>query len=173
MRYNNWKKDLKDSVRAIESIKDTILPKLIRGKIHTIENSDNDVLIKIDTNSGIDYIREDDNGLQGIAARVQWGAAWNTFTIRSERHTRTPTELKKRLNQIENGYFYPAFTLQAYFDNRITNNLKSIAMIKTVDLYMLYTKKQYLFSTRRSDNQFVYVKWEKIREYIKEYYSNY
>lgn len=117
--YNNWRRDLNDSVIALESIKDTYLPKVIKGKIHTIENADNEILILMDTKSGIDYIREDTNGLQGIAARVQWGRAWNTFTIRTARHTGSETELEKRLYQIDNGYFYPAFTMQAYFDNRL------------------------------------------------------
>lgn len=167
--YNKWGKDLKDSIIAMESIKENVLPKLISGKIHNIEGSDNCVLIKIDTTSGIDYIRENDKGLQGIAARVQWGNAWNTFTIRSKRHTGTPTELEKRLYQIKNGYFYPAFTLQAYFDNRANNNLLSIAIIKTKKLYELYINRPYLFKERVSDNKFYFVQWDDIKNYIKRY----
>lgn len=167
--YNSWEIDLSDSVVALESIKDTVLPKLISGDIHTIENQENDILIKIDIKSGIDYIREDNNGLQGIAARVQWGNAWNTFTIRSERHTGAKTELEKRMYQIENGYFYPAFTLQAYFDNREENNLLSIAVIKTKTLYRLYQTNNDIFKSRKSDNKFVYVEWNKIKKHIKYY----
>lgn len=169
--YNNWTVDLSDSVIALESIKYTILPKLISGRIHTIENQKNEVLMKIDIKSGIDYIREDENGLQGIAARVQWGNNWDTFTIRSERHTGTKTELEKRLHQIENGYFYPAFTIQAYFDNRQDNNLLSIAIIKTDDLYDLYKSKRELFKSRSSDNKFVYIEWKRINNYIKTYHN--
>jgi len=169
--YNNWTVDLSDSVIALESIKYTILPKLIGGKIHTIENQKNEVLMRIDIKSGIDYIREDENGLQGIAARVQWGNAWDTFTIRSERHTGTKTELDKRLHQIENGYFYPAFTLQAYFDNREDNNLLSIAIIKTDVLYDLYKSNRKLFNSRSSDNKFVFIEWHKIKRHIKSYHN--
>lgn len=165
--YNYWVKDLSDSMVAIDKIKDTILPKIISGKIHSIENSKNEILIMLDQFSGIDYIRQDCHGLQGVAARVQWGHAWNTFTIRSKRKTGTETELSKRLFQINNGYFYPAFTLQAYFDNRTENNLLSIAAIKTKDLYYLFENKPEIFQANKSDNDFVFVKWTKIKKYIK------
>lgn len=165
--YNNWRHDLNDSVIALESIKDTYLPKVIQGKIHTIENADNKILMLMDIKSGIDYIREDANGLQGIAARVQWGRAWNTFTIRTERHTGTETELEKRLFQIDNGYFYPAFTMQAYFDNRSDNKLLSLAIIKTVDLYNLFKNEQHLFEKRRSDNDFVFIHWDNLKGKVK------
>ena len=165
--YNNWRYDLNDSVVALESIKDTYLPKVINGKIHTIENTDNEILVLLDVKSGVDYIREDANGLQGIAARVQWGKAWDTFTIRTARHTGTETELEKRLYQIENGYFYPAFTLQAYFDDRNSNNLLSLGIIKTIDLYKLFTNESHLFTKRKSDNEFVFVNWTDIADKMK------
>lgn len=160
--YNNWSIDLSDSIIALKSIKDNILPKLISGKIHSIENSSNEVLILLDKLSGIDYIRENENGLQGIAARVQWGKNWNTFTIRTKRYSGTKTELEKRLYAIENGYFYPAFTLQAYFDNRLNNNLLSIAIIKTIDLYNIYQNNFELFENNKSDNEFNFIRWDKI-----------
>lgn len=166
--YNNWRVDLSDSVKALESIKQTYLPKVIAGTIHTIEQSDNAILMKIDQFSGIDYIREDNTGLQGIAARVQWGRSWDTFTIRSKRHSGAETELSKRLRQIDDGYFYPAFTLQAYFDNRQKNNLLSLAVIKTKTLYRLFNDEKQLFEKRRSDNEFYFIRWAKIEEHIKK-----
>lgn len=169
--YNNWSTDLSDSIIALESIKENILPKLISGKIHSIENSSNEILILLDKLSGIDYIRQNENGLQGIAARVQWGKNWDTFTIRSKRHTGTKTELEKRLYAIKNGYFYPAFTLQAYFDNRQTNNLLSIAVIKTIDLYNLYQNKFELFESNKSDNEFSFIKWCKIHDDLIKIYQ--
>ncbi len=167
-KYNTWEKDLSDSVIALESIKNTVLPRLIKGKIHTIESSNNEILMLLDQKCGIDYIREDEEGMQGIAARVQWGdKAWNTFTIRSKRKSGAETELEKRLNQIENGYFYPAFTLQAYFNNRKENILKSIAIIRTDDLYRLYVDNQGLFHKQHSDNEFVFIRWSDIQKYIR------
>lgn len=167
--YNHWKEDLKDSVKAMESIKHTVLPHLISGEIHTIEQSQNEILIKIDTHSGIDYIRENEMGLQGIAARVQWGRAWNTFTIRSERHTGSKTELEKRIEAIRNGYFYPAFTMQAYFDNKTDLNCLSAAVIKATHLYKLYLKYPNLFGSNKSDNNFYFLPWQSVPKIIKKW----
>ena len=167
--YNKWNVDLSDSVKALESIKHTVLPKIISGKLHTIEEQDNDILMIMDTKSGIDYIREDETGLQGIAARVQWGNNWNTFTIRSRRHTGTKTELEKRREQIQRGYFYPAFTLQAYFDNRRNNNLLSIAIIKTLDLYKFIDNNPGKVGNNSSDNDFVFVRWDSLNKLIRRF----
>lgn len=165
--YNKWSVDATDSVKAIESIIGTILPKLINGEIVSVEGQNNDVLIMLDTLSGVDYIRIDNSGLQGIAARVQWGKNWDTFTIRAERHTGTKTEYEKRVEQIKKGYFYPAFTMQAYFDNRTDNNLESIAIIKTLDLYEFIEKYPNKVQTRFSDNKFYYIKWDDIKDYYE------
>lgn len=165
--YNKWDKDLSDSFLAIEKIKLTILPKLISGKIHSVENQENGLLTLFDVLSGVDYVREDNHGLQGVAARVQWGNAWNTFTIRSKRHTGTKTELEKRIEQIESGYIYPTFTMQAYFDNRQKNNLLSIAIIKTLDLYLFVKNNPDKVYKNKSDNDFIYVKWVDVYNLIK------
>ena len=169
MNYNHWQKDLKDSTKAILSIKDTILSKLISGKILSIEDSNDEILILLDQKSGIDFLRENQTGLQGIAARVQWGRAYNTFTIRKERYTQSKTELEKRLSQIENGYIYPAFTLQAYFDKRESNNLLSIAIIRTKDLYTFIKDNPNKTFTMKSDNIFLCVSWDHINNLIKKY----
>lgn len=164
---NTWDKDLKDSVIAINKIKDNYLPKLISGKIHSAENSDVEIVKLLDVVSGVDYIAENEHGLRGIATRVQWGTPYNTFTIRSERHTGNCTELEKRLYQIENGYIYPSLTLQAYFDNRKENNLLSIGVIKTKDLYRIYQESPLLFQTNHSDNEFKFIHWHNLDGYVK------
>jgi hypothetical protein len=167
--YNNWELDLSDSIIALNKIKLDILPCLISGNIYSIENSNNEILILLDRLSGIDYIRKDESGLQGIAARVQWGKDWQTFTIRSSRHTGSKTELEKRIFQIKNGYFFPAFTLQAYFDNRSDNNLLSIAVIKTIDLYNFIIKNPDEIEKRKSDNEFIVIRWSKLKHLTKTY----
>jgi hypothetical protein len=168
--YNNWKKDAIDSARAIESIRDTYLPKVILGKIHTIESMDNEVLILMDLKSGVDYIREDDFGLQGIAARCQWERVYNTFTIREKRHTGTITELEKRKIAIDRGYLYPTFTLQAYFDNRENNELLSLGIIKTLELYNFVKNNPDKVHKNKSDNDFVYVRWQDLGNNVKKIY---
>ncbi len=166
---NTWDKDLSDSMIAMNKIKDNYLPKLISGKIHSAESSDVEIVRLLDVVSGIDYIAENEHGLRGIATRVQWcDNPYNTFTIRSERHTGNGTELEKRLYQIENGYLYPSLTLQAYFDNRKENNLLSIGVIKTKDLYRIYQESPLLFRTNYSDNQFKFIHWDNLEGYVKK-----
>jgi hypothetical protein len=167
----NWVNDKNKSVMAFEKIKDTILPKLIRGKLINIEASEEEVLALMDVYSGIDAIRCQEKNLQGIAWRAQWGKAWNTFTIRQQRHTGTKTELEKRIESIDNGYFYPAFTMQAYFDNFSDLNCLSVGIIKTVDLFNLYKTKSEIFKQRQSDNLFLYVEWDDLKPYIKTWES--
>ena len=165
---NTWGKDLSDSMIAMNKIKDNYLSKLISGKIHSAENSDVEIVKLLDVVSGIDYIAEDEHGLRGIATRVQWCEyPYNTFTIRSERCSGNCTELEKRLYQIENGYIYPSLTLQAYFDNRKDNNLLSIGVIKTIDLYKIYQESPLLFRTNYSDNQFKSIHWDNLDGYVK------
>lgn len=165
MSYNKWDTDLSDSILALKKIKDNILPTLLSGEIHCIESSKDFILMKLDAFCGVDYIREDNIGLQGVAARVQWmgtSSPYNTFTIRTDRHSGTKTELSKRVEQIENGYFYPAFTLQAYFDNRQDNNLLSIAVVRTMDLYSYLISNPDELLHRESDNKFVAVNWDNL-----------
>lgn len=176
--YNHWTVDLTDSAVALESIKYSVLPKLVSGKIHNIESQKHEVLILLDTTSGIDYIRQNNTGLQGIAARVQWVGSsepYNTFTIREKRCTGTKTEFEKRKLQIENGYFYPAFTLQAYFDNKVDNNLHTIAIIETKKLYQFIEENKddpTKVCRNKSDNEFIYVHWHDLKGLgIKTYFS--
>jgi hypothetical protein len=159
--YNKWQTDLKDSIKAIEKIKYTVLPKIISGEIISIENTDNEILIMFDQFSGIDLIRHNKHGLQGIASRVQFGTAYNSFTIRYSRASGVKTEYEKRIYEIENGYFYPAFTMQSYFGNRNDLNLLSIAIIKTIDLYDIIETSDKV-KTRKSDNIFKFINWHDI-----------
>jgi len=170
--YNSWKKDLSDSVKALKTIEKTVLPRVISGKIHSIETSHNFVLMLMDQKSGIDYIREDNVGLQGIAARVQWGKAWNTFTIRAARHTGAKTELEKRLSGIANGYFYPAFTMQAYFNNRKDNLFLSLGIIKTKALFDFLKNYPDKIERNKSDNSFVFVRWYHLSNLVKTVMCN-
>ena len=162
-KYNNWKKDLSDSAKAIRSIQHTVLPTLISGKLHSVESSGNALLLMMDQSSGIDYIREDNKGLQGVASRVQFGSDFRTFTIRAERHSGAKTELQKRREQIAGGYFYPAFTLQAYFSGRKDLIMKSIAVIETTSLYDFIEKHPEKVYERFSDNLFICCKWRDIQ----------
>lgn len=158
--YNHWSVDNDDSVRAFEAIQHTVIPKLIAGEIIRIEKQDNEILLTIDQKAGIDYIRSNETGLQGVAWRAQWGdRAWDTFTIRYKRHSGAETEYEKRIRQIRDGYLYPAFTMQGYFDRRKTNLPLSVGIVKTLELYELIVGTPGVVHENRSDNQFLFVRW--------------
>jgi hypothetical protein len=169
--YATWDQDLKDSVKALEKIKEKYLSQIIAGRIHTIESKEDEILMLLDIKSGIDYIRENETGLQGIAARCQWcdpyKKPFNTFTIRLQRHSGAETEFEKRKNQIKNGYFYPAFTLQAYFDNKEENNLLSVGIVKTLALYDFIEKNRNMIKEKKSDNTFLVIKWSDLCGFVK------
>ena len=162
----DWIADKDKSVMAFEKIKDTVLPKLISGELISIEKEESgSVLAMMDVYSGIDLVRINETGLQGIAWRAQWDIAYNTFTIRAERTTGTKTELEKRLEAIEKEYFYPAYTIQAYFDNDCDYNCLSVGIIRTRDLYDTFIERPDLFSERvaKSDgNKFYIVNWSNL-----------
>ena len=179
--YNPWGEDLKESAKALLTIKESVLEVLFNGKIYNIESSKNEILMLIDQHSGIDYIVDDGEGLVGVATRVQWGGNYRTFTIRESRHTGSKTEYEKRKHALrlihkDSSYIYPALTMQAYFDNKEDNNLLSLAITRTRDLYD-FIEKYYDDSTRvrrnSSDNDFIYVRWRDLeKELYGEVYYN-
>lgn len=176
---NKVVEDIRESNKAIIKLKNTILPRLISGRIISVESQEDEVKKLLDIEAGIDYLRYDKHGLQGIASRIQYKYTANTFTIRTERESGNKTELEKRLYAIENDYLYPEFTLQAYFDNSIDLNLYSVAIIKTVDLFNYYKTNEDDFGKSASNAKFIYIHWEKLRhlqikiykEYEKEKYN--
>jgi hypothetical protein len=157
-------KEITDSIRAIRSIEYTVIPRLIAGNIIEVESEKDELKKMLDVKSGIDYFREDEHGLQGIASRVQFVYKYNTFTIRTERESGNTTELEKRLYAIEHGYLYPEFTLQAYFDNSINLKIYSIAIIKTIDLFEYYRIHHEEFRENESNAKFKYIEWERLKE---------
>ena len=174
--YNNWITDLTNSSKALSKVLYTILPQYLKGKIHNIETSNNEILVLLDTKSGIDLIDETSTGLLGIASRVQFCPIqfkpYNTFTIRAERHTGTKTEYEKRTEQIEKGYLYPALTMQLYFDNKIDMNFLSGALIKTINLYRFIKEHPDKIKTRYSDNKFYYINFSDLKDYGIGMFSN-
>ena len=178
--YNPWRKDKDDSIVAIKTLELTILPELISKftginncKIISIEKSEDIVLTKFDQSSGIDLISQNNKGIQTIASRAQWGKDYQSFTIRYERTSGSQTEYEKRLIAIKEGYDYPQLTMQAFFDDRKTNNLRSIGLIKTTDLYSfteINIDNPYLVHRKTSDNPFLTIYWKNLSGYKLEIY---
>lgn len=156
-----FERDLKRSSDVIDSIKDDILPKLLNGDIISLETSTDRASKALDMYAGIDYIRKDSTGIQGIASRVQMGStAWDTFTIRKSRDSGTKTEFTKRIEQINKGYLVPTFTLQAYYDDK-KQQLLSIAVVKTEKLYEFIANNPNKVRENRTTNAtFIIVRWQ-------------
>ena len=160
--YNNWRIDLNNASQYISQITASLN---IEHEMVSIEKTpDNGVLAWFDKFAGIDWIgKTPDNNLYGVAVRVQWtNNPFNSFTIRSDRHTGTKTEYQKRIEAIQHGYFYPAYTIQAYVD-KTTDILLSAAIAKTKDLYEYVDKFSYEIANNKSDNNFKIVWWSKFQ----------
>lgn len=93
----------------------------------------------VDVVGGVDgWYVTDETKLQGIAHRVQYGAAFSSFTVRSRLPSGNPTELQKRLEALERQeehFVVPHFTVQAYVDRRRTGRLLMALMVRTADLF--------------------------------------
>lgn len=170
----DYKKDLAKSIRYLKSVQ-PLIEALIGAKLKKIEGSEDDLYILLDTKSGIDYIGIDkakNYSIYGIAARIQEGKQYDSFTIRSERKSGHRTELVKRQEQIANGDFYPKLTLQVYFDYR--GSLSSMAFIKTKLLFDFIENHPKLVDKKETfDSEFLVVYWKDLKEkgyFFKSYY---
>ena len=168
-KYLDWKEDAEASVRAFyAAVGQGTVAKILSGTVHQVEQIDHKILVMMDVTAGIDYIRENKQGLQGVAWRAQWndgkpGYPYNTWSIRWERCTGGETEGPKRIRQIKNGYLYPYLTMQGYFSTREENQCTSIGICRTQDLY------QYIKTggghQNRSDNLFTWVSWLELKTF--------
>ena len=121
-----------------------LAPKLGGGEIVPIEAVSHDGFNKeLDTLAGIDawLVRRSKAAICGVASRVQWGRAWNTFTIRISRPSGASTEYEKRLRAIDSrdhGLLYPHYTIQGYVeDPKGVGDLLSACAVRTLDLFTL------------------------------------
>jgi hypothetical protein len=147
-----WETDLSASAKAFKEI---VWPKIIGmcggGELIPVEGStDTELAKKLDQMAGIDAWQvQAAKGIRGIASRVQFGAAYGSFTIRAARASGASTELEKRryaLNNPDVGYIFPALTIQAYVEN---DQLIYACIIKTADLI------------RSADDRYEWVRFER------------
>ena len=165
--------DLDASSRAFESISGTTLQKLIKGSLISCEghiDDCNSIGFNLDVLGGIDYLSVNEHGIRGLAVRCQFGDAYNSFTIRYSRPSGNKTEHEKRLYQIDNGYIYPEFTIQCYFDSTKNNELLSMAIIRTDDLFYEIEHNDKVIE-KESNNKFKVIHWNHIpKSKIKTWY---
>lgn len=138
-------------------------------EIISIENSSHPILRMFDKYSGIDAIQiTKDNQIRTIAIRVQFGTAWDTFTIRYKRHNGAETEYKKRLDAIKNEKLYPNLTLQCYLSNDFKEIL-SCGIIQTKTLYKQIQERpeiKKIRSAKEDANIFLYVSFYDLDEVL-------
>lgn len=122
--WNSIKKELDDLFGRSSDIRD-------------IESMDSELCQMFDKTCGIDAIQFIDGQARGVAIRVQWGVSYETFTIRFKRRSGVKTEWGKRMEAItqDKGYLYPYLTIQIYLNNKSDNEILSICIVKTKDLY--------------------------------------
>lgn len=138
---SDFKSDLKDSAAAFLRVVWPAMKNMVGGgKIIPIESVTDDSMTEmLDRYSGIDaWHLSDGQQMRGVASRVQWGNAWNTFTVRYTRDSGAKTEYEKRKFDIESnaGWLYPHLTVQAFIGGKKGDNgeLLSVAVIKTKSL---------------------------------------
>ena len=155
--------------RANQNFIDIVLPevkKVLTGEFIIVENvMNNDIANILDQQSGVDALYVNDSGIRGVAIRIQYGQAWDTFTIRKSRESGARTEYLKRKESIEKNYLYPYFTIQSYIKNGI---LLSLAIARTEDL-IDYIIKDHAYIRDTGPTQigrasFYVVDWDNFKE---------
>lgn len=131
-----------DLSESAENFKQVVWPRIKDdiggGYIEPVESVMNEGMTKeLDILAGIDAWQViNKKGIRGIASRVQYGRAWDTFTIRYSRPSGAKTEYQKRVDQLTDGSFLlPEYTIQAYLDKQIGGSFASAGIIQTTQLY--------------------------------------
>ncbi len=138
------------------------------NRIIEIESSDNNILQMFDKYSGVDAIQvTNDNQIRGIAMRVQYGNAWDTFTIRYKRSSGVKTEYEKRMDAIQNEKMYPQLTVQCYLSSD-SKEVLSVGIIRTKDLYEQIQNKEIVKYREAAEdgNIFLYVNWRDLKKLL-------
>ncbi len=127
-----------DFVRVVWPVVQQHCPELRGSALRIVEGRiNNPIAYELDVCAGIDAYQRFSWGLRGITSRVQWENDYQTFTVRTRRPSGTTTEYTKRLTTIkrlDEGFFYPYWTIQAYVE-KPGGRLLSVAVAKTVELY--------------------------------------
>ena len=126
---------------------------------------DSELALELDQKSGIDGWHICNNGIRGIASRIQKGdKAWNTFTIRLSRDSGTKTEYEKRLEAIsgDKGWIYPHITVQAYSKTE-DGPILSVGVARTEDI-MCYIKEGNNKTNRTTNAVFAVCPWDSMKQ---------
>lgn len=137
----------------IFSIVIPIIEQQLNGKIISIEQNDDQITKLLDTKCGVDGLLIHNKGVYGIAHRVGYDVAWNTFTIRVKDSSGAKTEID---HLCSNG-IKPYYHIQSYVKG---DTILSMAIAKTDDIVDYIEKYSPPIKTAsKSGDQFTIIKW--------------
>lgn len=162
-------KDFEETINQANQDFKLILPYLKKilpdYTITSLENHNDRIGLKyyLDTISGFDYLLKHEDGLKGMACRIQRCDKnyFKTFTIRQIRESGATTEFEKRKQAIKKGFLYPFYTCQAYLNQ--DDELMGLAVCKTASLFKLIGQGKCTINQTGSNQigqaQFIVVNW--------------
>lgn len=111
----------------------------------------------LDCKSGIDALQICQDGIRGIACRVQNGNHLS-FTVRRSKSTGNATEYDRLRSSVtsDSGWLYPVLFVQAYTGN--SGQVESIGVVRTVDL-IDYIEKGFAKVNATTDATFFVCYW--------------
>ncbi len=155
----------------------SMVPLIGGGTLRSVEAvTDQGFAKELDLLAGIDawqILTQPASSMRGIASRVQWGTAHDSFSVRISSRYGQETEFQKRLHAVRNteeGYIYPHLTVQAYLEVR-QGSLLSAAAVRTKDLIeaaaflmekrdkLHYRPDFYGFIDNPDGSSFIYMRW--------------
>lgn len=164
-KYNHWSEDIQQSIEDFNLIV-PILESFGFTNLRTLEEHLTNEDYELDIKYGIDVIGERNGKQISFASRIQRTEKdFYSFSLRDSRWTGSKTETKKRIEQIENNDIYPTFTYQAFVNK--DNEVTSLGLCRTKDLYWLIENKTNIFGYRYSDNGFWYCRFDLYKKFKK------
>jgi hypothetical protein len=182
----------RDFERSARALRDIVFPALLAScpdfhgmEIEVLSHHRDRLHHDLDTIAGIDAYLRSPLVLRTIAARVQYGGAHRTFTIRVARPNHAVTELHKRLSQLagrDTGMLYPYWTLHSYLSSD-GSTLARAGLAKTSELYFWIAqqfvnrdprdpREPFTSKVSREQERFLIVPWDDYRasgHYFFEY----
>lgn len=142
---------------------------------------------ELDYFAGIDgwQILRDKQTIRSVASRTQPGKIWRTLTIRYQVSSGYPTEFQKRtkacVTEADQGYLYPHWTMQAYYDE--TTRECEVAVVETKILYRFLHSLNFDFgsvgfyfkmvTTKSENTQMLVLPWSLLEQHIKVQYAKF
>lgn len=125
----------------------------LNGKIISIEQNDDQITKLLDTKCGVDGLLIHAKGVYGIAHRVGYDVAWNTFTIRVKDSSGAKTEI----DHLNSNGIKPYYHIQSYIKGDVLLSMAIARTIDIVDYISRYSPPIKIAS--KSGDQFTIIKW--------------